>query len=773
MAGNKRVYVSADKVFKDIVSEILVSDNYLDALEIKEVGSQLSFTRLEQFRTIQQYNKKVDSLVDSYVYTRALYFYSELEKLILDTFTIWLKLDPPPTNFEEIGIGNLMRCSKIMKLFGFDAQASRHNLYEPDRKKILQLVQAHCLAEGDNLNIYNNKLDDFVKNGVRDCMPCHCVLAFAFDGRELFYAFRGSFLAFKKKNSTDFNMKENMNRIHLEYVQGKKMALQHSFKEMVSKNSPRSFSQEVDKCQRIVRDYIGKMPEYQSLKKSLRSMDTYSRLLYLLYHRYFTLSSHGVGKESDGTGNGEAHLGSDEHTVLQEQLFLCTWYDIYNGKTELGKLNLLYKYDFVAYMAVFCVASLSYCLSSCPFVFLVSQEEDTNEDSAEYIIRILRSQYTDDIPDFALDQLEELLGETVNAGSGRVEYTAKGKVTKVQLDYEALLLNATARIVQKRVQAPEGVALDLRKLTASGCLIACPYCKQRKANVMQHVKDCHPTKLDTTDPSRFRTTLTWSDPSNAVVDAAKSSHIKIPQDKFIAAATAIILFHRIMFVENVAPHPSDSKILAIKFETFVEKTLQDKGEQELEMDSLLSNLQVLESGLKEELNVPSMECTGLGSFLTLINKPYQSTLLKRLFSLKVMVGNESDNQSLEAGNKSMVSFPSLNVDALHVVLDDIVNHMPPFTNLAPLKLLAYIQQSIQDNDENCSNFVDQMLEAANQDADLAAKLAVVFQSVSPINQATDMVEEDGVKSSLEWMQNSVAFEVTTCLMCDVVTSTIK
>ena len=98
-----------------------------------------------------------------------------------------------------------------MKLFGFGNDVKRRNLYEPDGRIVLQLVQKHCLSSYDDMKSYSPALDAAVKNGLKSSMPRNSVLAFSFDGKELFHAFRGSYLAYKKKNA--FELEDNLNRL--------------------------------------------------------------------------------------------------------------------------------------------------------------------------------------------------------------------------------------------------------------------------------------------------------------------------------------------------------------------------------------------------------------------------------------------------------------------------------------------------------------------------------------------------------------------------------
>lgn len=128
--------VNASKVFDTFIKSILLNGGYLNSEDIYEgLKDQIDVARLQEFRKIQETNRKVKSAIDAYWYGNYIRTYSELEAFVTKSLNGYLKMEC--STFAEVGMGKLSKNNQVIKLFELYDVRSGVEISEISRDDVL------------------------------------------------------------------------------------------------------------------------------------------------------------------------------------------------------------------------------------------------------------------------------------------------------------------------------------------------------------------------------------------------------------------------------------------------------------------------------------------------------------------------------------------------------------------------------------------------------------------------------------------------------------
>lgn len=710
--------LSAQEVFDAHVVEVLSNGGYLDAGEFAHaLGDKINLARLETFRSIQGHNKKVDTLLDAYWHLRGIRAFSEMENHVKANISKWKKI-ATPINFEELGLGSLLKHPKVMRLFGFDGTVTRSALHEfPLADLLKQLVK--YLRESA-IYTYTEAVGLEMMQFLKHSVPIGKVLATSLDGKEVFYACRSAIHA--------VDMRSTIKTIEAEYHMACAMKLRASFAAAcVAQTNP--LLTLIDRCEKLFPPAL--VPGNLQLKDFRRiacGMKPFDQTFLSICQTALRLTEGGGGLPLD-----------HEHALA----FLYQ----YQYPDDLPKsAKIQYKHTFLATVFSASIASLAFLLPAIAKE-LEQQPADALTD-LDALIWGLRTAYTNDIPSFALEQLRKLLEKVTKAGCN-VEYNENVfQVTKAEIDLAGLLAGANHLINDESATPMNSVKQG-----------ACGICNGRYKNLPAHYKADHAGEnvegILSLKENHLVATITAVIVYHRIMmtETVRVNHVEdIDVDDF--------------FFERI------ESVICID---------QEKVAQDGVTATVLTQLRNLEDIMLCDLEAVSFECLNQGSFLNYISQPEQLKELQGIMDSVLTVSSKCTDEDdpghkqpeLTEQDREMLQqvLPS----ALEELSASVLSSAGYTRDFGPISVLILLQQRVQVLAPAVGfisegNFLSTLLNIMDRDQGIQFKVDELFGQLAP--QAADAqntepseaaVTSDEVKLSV--LLDEVSPQQVTGLLC--------
>lgn len=702
--------ISAHQIYEAYVHEVIISGGYLDASQMYlALHDQVNLDRMEEYRNLCTLNKRVENAIYGYWQSCEIHIFDKLEKFVTVAVSRWKKLSPVPDNFEALGLGDLVRCPKVIELFQFPSNINRSRFSKATPLDLIRKV-ADMLTK-----LKFHKFDDISEhltsievNNFRQQNIC----SFQMDAKTCFYICHNM-----KPNKLE--LVDIQKKVKEEYLVKKKEEFRNAITDVlvndVARLNPTTMNEEY-------KSYVNDETEVENrnFMKIANSFVPFPTMFRKFYQTAF------FEEESiRSTFDFDDALFLHQLSIIQ--------------KKDQNK-DIIFKTEEICHVLIKVVAVWIHHFSSW-------KRSKEGQQSTNPIFAILQDKYLADIPAECLDRMVKWL-QYVAEFCDDLEFTEDGvkklptssvlDSIEVQIDE---ILTVSIEDENTFIDPKERTALH-NQLKAAGLwspelknfkfTIDCPLCNKSTESIPQHFEQCHPnvmrkdfeaiiryTYIEITEKRRKiyngdyvelieeicretkakripekisdgLMTCPWCKASvviesQSLVTHCKSSHPQVQSSvvdtvskyglwaiKRIDEATG--KFDSMIYTvgDQIGIRITDLEPLITSAIVFYRKTILDKYcvndqnidivldnlfqrfpciEQDVDTDNsmvpIMRTLCGIEKELKTELNIPAFECQGVGSFLSLISVPSRMKKLKTILEPFIGVKKESEEEFMK------------------------------------------------------------------------------------------------------------------------------